>query len=344
MAKVSIIVPCYNVERFLDRCIKTLISQTLTDLEIILVDDGSPDNVGSMCDKYAKIDSRIVVIHKRNGGLGFARNSGLEVATGDYIAFVDSDDYVDINMYATLFTTAEKENADAVFCGFCLETREGQWERSAEVNKITVWEDRKVSDFMLDMVANAPVFTKERNYYMSVWHAIYRREIIEKHKVRFVSEREYASEDIPFQVDFLMHSKRVVYLPENFYYYCLNGASLTSTFKAEKYERFRRLRNLLLLKLEGVENSTERCNRFFIGYTRTQLHHLMLSEESNKYERIKEIVHDPIWNELKYSYPARNFKRLDIELIYQMILGKRIFMLWSLSKLTNFAKIVLHRR
>lgn len=343
MAKVSIIVPCYNVERFLDRCIKTLISQTLTDLEIILVDDGSPDNVGLMCDEYAKIDSRIVVIHKRNGGLGLARNSGLEVASGDYIAFVDSDDYVDINMYATLYTAAEKENADVAFCGFWLEDRERQWIRSAEVSSVTVWENRKVSDFMLDMVANASIIRKERTYSMSVWHAIYRREIIEKYKIRFVSEREYASEDIPFQVDFLMRSKRVVYLPDNFYYYCLNATSLTSTFKVEKYERFRKLRNLLLMKLEGLQNSTERCNRFFIGYTRTQLHHLMLSEESNKYERIKEIVHDPIWDELKYSYPARNFKRLDIKLIYQMILGKKIFMIWSLSKLTNFAKKLLQR-
>ena len=89
---VSVIVPIYNVERYLDECIKSIISQSFINLEIILVDDGSPDRCPEMCDGYAKQDQRIKVIHKKNGGLGFARNSGLDVATGDYVMFVDSDD------------------------------------------------------------------------------------------------------------------------------------------------------------------------------------------------------------------------------------------------------------
>ena len=96
--KVSIIVPIYNVERFLDRCMDSLLNQTLKDIEIIMVDDGSPDNCPQMCDEYAKNDSRVKVIHKKNAGLGMARNSGLEIATGEYVAFVDSDDYVDCHM------------------------------------------------------------------------------------------------------------------------------------------------------------------------------------------------------------------------------------------------------
>lgn len=93
--KVSIIVPIYNVEKYLDRCMASLLNQTLEDIEIIMVDDGSPDRCPKMCDEYAKKDSRVKVVHKKNGGLGYARNSGLDVATGEYVAFVDSDDYVD---------------------------------------------------------------------------------------------------------------------------------------------------------------------------------------------------------------------------------------------------------
>ena len=116
--KISIIVPIYNVEAYLDRCMQSLIMQTLREIEIIMVDDESPDNCPTICDNYAKQDSRIKVIHKKNGGLGFARNSGLEIATGKYIAFLDSDDFVDISMYETLYNTATQYNLDTVFCGF----------------------------------------------------------------------------------------------------------------------------------------------------------------------------------------------------------------------------------
>ena len=99
MPKVSIIVPCWGVEKYLDRCVESLVNQTLKDIEIILVDDESPDRVPVMCDDWAKKDSRIRVIHKKNGGLGFARNSGLDIATGEYVTFCDSDDYIEQEAY-----------------------------------------------------------------------------------------------------------------------------------------------------------------------------------------------------------------------------------------------------
>ena len=102
MEKISVIVPVYRVEKYLRRCIESIINQDYSNLEIILVDDGSDDSSPQICDYYEKIDSRIIVIHQRNGGLSCARNRGLEVATGDYIGFVDSDDYIERNMYSTL--------------------------------------------------------------------------------------------------------------------------------------------------------------------------------------------------------------------------------------------------
>ena len=108
MCKVSVIVPCYGVEAYLDRCMASLLTQTLDDIEIIMVDDGSPDRVPFMCDDYAKKDSRIKIIHKENGGLGYARNSGLEIAKGEYVAFVDSDDFVSTNMYESMYMEAKE--------------------------------------------------------------------------------------------------------------------------------------------------------------------------------------------------------------------------------------------
>ena len=113
--KVSIIVPVWGGERGLARCVESLVNQTLKDIEIILVDDESPDRVPEMCDEWAKKDSRIKVIHKKNGGLGYARNSGLEIAKGEYVAFLDSDDYVDLQAYETVFNEAIKDNLDVCY-------------------------------------------------------------------------------------------------------------------------------------------------------------------------------------------------------------------------------------
>ena len=107
---ISVIIPVYKVERYLDKCVNSVLSQTYTNLEIFLVDDGSPDNSGMMCDKYARDDSRVKVIHKKNGGLSDARNAAIDVATGDWLTFIDSDDYVAPDYVDTLYTLVSEKN------------------------------------------------------------------------------------------------------------------------------------------------------------------------------------------------------------------------------------------
>ena len=106
---ISVIVPVYKVEKYIHRCIDSILAQTFTDFELILVDDGSPDCCGSICDEYAKKDSRVTVIHKKNGGLSDARNAGLDFAMGDYILFVDSDDYIDADLLEQTYSAASSE-------------------------------------------------------------------------------------------------------------------------------------------------------------------------------------------------------------------------------------------
>lgn len=117
MCKISIIVPVYNVEKYLKKCVDSILAQTFKDFELILVDDGSPDNSGAMCDQYAKEDARVKVIHKENGGLSSARNAGIEAAKGDYLGFIDSDDFIATDMYELLYTNSIKEDADVSICG-----------------------------------------------------------------------------------------------------------------------------------------------------------------------------------------------------------------------------------
>lgn len=118
MPKISVIVPVYKVEDFLHRCVQSILSQTHKDLEVILVDDGSPDGCPAICDAYAEKDPRVKVIHKQNGGLSDARNAGLDIATGEYIGFVDSDDLIEPDMYAVLLAALEQQGADMAICNY----------------------------------------------------------------------------------------------------------------------------------------------------------------------------------------------------------------------------------
>lgn len=340
MSKISIIVPIYNVEKYLDRCMQSLLNQTLKDIEIIMVDDGSPDRCPQMCDEYAKRDVRIKVIHKENAGLGYARNSGLEIATGEYVAFVDSDDYVNIKMYENLYNSAKQKNADAVFCGFYTELKHGKWEESGEVSENKVWQGDDVKNFMLDMIASAPHEKKERKYQMSVWHSIYRNKIIKDNNITFCSERDVGSEDLPFQIDFLKLSKTIVYLKDSFYRYCFNVTSLTKTFSLERYERYKALR-VCLMKKQCDKIFIQRVERLFIGYSRSFIGNISNSNRKDKKGILKNIVNDSIWNDVQKSYKT-SWLPLYSRIYYCLILNKNINLIILYSKILNLIKSVRH--
>lgn len=337
--KVSIIVPIYNVEKYLDRCIQSLINQTLKEIEIVLVDDGSPDNCPQMCDEYAKKDSRIKVIHKKNAGLGYARNSGMEIMTGEYVAFVDSDDFVDVKMYEVLYESAKQNDCDAVFCGFRTETSKGIWVNSDEVHQNELWEKEEVQHFMLNMIASGPRIKKERLYQMSVWHSIYKNKIIKENEILFPSEREVVSEDIPFQIDFLLKADKVAYIKNVFYSYCLNGTSLTATFKFEKFDRFKRLRICLLDKCNSLD-FRNRVNRLFIGYSRS-LCFQYCSINNSKSIHLKKVLEDNIWKTIDNEFSV-SYLPLYSRVIYMAILSRNYKLVFFLLKIMlgvkNFKK------
>lgn len=341
--KLSIIVPIYNVEKYLDRCMQSLLGQTLKEIEIILVDDGSPDRCPQMCDEYARMDDRVKVIHKENAGLGYARNSGLDIAQGEYIAFVDSDDYIERSMYEDLYREAVKSDADVVFAGFKTETQPGIWKDSNEVSQRTEWNGEGVKEFMLDMIACAPHVKQERKYQMSVWHSIYRTSIIREKNLRFLSERDVASEDLPFQVDFLQCTKKVVYLPKSYYYYCLNGTSLTASFKPEKFVGYKSLYKLLIEKVGSGKLQQERVDRFFIGYSRSHLTHLIQSQISNKRKWLKDNLDDDIWFILSSRYSPSKLSVYP-RIFYYLTIKKHSILLECYIKIITIMKQLTNRR
>lgn len=237
--KVSIVVPVYNVENYVARCIDSLVNQTLRNIEIILVDDGSTDSSGKICNEFAKRDERIRVIHKDNGGLGYARNSGMEIARGEYIGFVDSDDYVDTKMFEALFSYASEYDSDYVRCEHIIVDDEGNEKLREQYHlESGIYSKTEIQEKLL-----CPMFGKdigegkEAHVGISVWRAIFRTSIIKEHHLFFPSEREVISEDIPFNLDFLMHAHTAYVTNEGFYYYVERGDSLTKTFRKDRFDK-----------------------------------------------------------------------------------------------------------
>jgi len=241
--KVSIIVPVYNAEKYLDRCLNSLINQTLKDIEIILVDDSSPDSSPEICDKAKKKDSRIKVIHKKNEGAGIARNEGLKIATGKYIGFIDSDDYIDFKMFENLYNVAEKYHSDLVMSGVLfvdgnMFSKEGECVRKSYFGADTHFEtEEDLKKLRLGIVGAPPGEYDDSKYGMSVWKNLFRLDIIQKNNLLFESEREMLSEDALFMIDYISCIKKATGINDSFYYYCRNEESISKSYMKERLEK-----------------------------------------------------------------------------------------------------------
>lgn len=213
---ISIIVPIYNVEKYLDECVNSIVAQSYKNLEIILVNDGSPDNSPRICDEWASKDPRIKVIHKVNGGLSDARNAGIDACTGEYVMFVDSDDYIVPNMAERLLDTLLIHKCDIV-CGGYQRTYNGENIQSVSPTKEVT--------FVVDGISQLKrMLNSEIN--CSVWGNLYTRKIIANH--RFIKGRY--NEDVIFLFQIYPYCKKVVNIKEFLYYYRVNENSITASF------------------------------------------------------------------------------------------------------------------
>ena len=242
MDKISVVVPVYNVEPYLQRAVDSLLCQTYENLQIILVNDGSPDRCGEMCDAYAQKDSRVQVIHKENGGLSSARNAGIDLADGAYIAFLDSDDYFQPTMLERLYTVAEKENCDIVQCEFYRFCDDPSHDpEPGEVQIIT-------PDQALTCI-DEPV-------YMAAWNKLYKRELFEK--IRFPHGKIH--EDVGTTYRLFYEAGRIAVMKDAMYGYYENPDSITtSKVKMNKLDLVDMYaEQVIFFKEKGLENNRKR--------------------------------------------------------------------------------------
>lgn len=204
---LSIIVPIFNRETHLRRCLDSLVKQTYTDIEIILVDDGSTDRSGCICDEYAAIDNRIVVIHQENQGVVAARRNGYSLSTGDYIAFVDSDDWVEWDMYATLMHEVQETNAERVFCDFYQEN-----EAESKVKEV-VFENEPPAMLALILAFRTPI---------EIWDGLFKRELV-KRTFEICISNVAPAEDYLFNVVSLCLRPKLAVVKKPLYHYNMSS-------------------------------------------------------------------------------------------------------------------------
>lgn len=223
--KISVVVPVYNVEKYVRDCINAIRNQTYTNLEIILVDDGSEDSSGKICDEYAAIDNRIRVIHKTNGGMSDARNAGIEIATGEWFVFIDSDDFVHLRMIEVLYHTAKKYEVSMVWCDF-VQSDEGGTLLEQPDEKILTEEKYEVQ-VLSKQEAEMQFYTIGRmSECMVPWNKIYKREIIGygEDAIRYPVGKVF--EDGFTTYRFIYRADKVVLVRFPLYYYRQRGGSI----------------------------------------------------------------------------------------------------------------------
>lgn len=227
--KVSIVVPVYKVEKYLEKCINSIINQTLKEIEIILVDDGSPDKCGEICDYYSKLDNRVRVIHKINNGLAEARNSGMDIATGEYICFVDSDDWVEPYYVERMYNKVKKHDSDICMCGFYIDYQDENYTQIVNCKKDYDINGRDNYGLEFIEIINGIGF-------VLAWNKLYRLDLLKKNNIKF-SKDVLITEDLVFNCKVLKKIDRLSVVGEPLYHYIRYDGTILSKYQSSYYEK-----------------------------------------------------------------------------------------------------------
>ncbi|WP_103977634.1 glycosyltransferase family 2 protein [Lysinibacillus sphaericus] len=343
MPLLSIIVPIYNVELYLQQCVDSILRQTFEDFELILVNDGSTDNSPNICDEYAARDARIIVVHKENGGLVSARKAGLSIAKGKYIGYVDSDDWIEADMYQALCDAAQAFNVDIVICDI-IENYLDYEVRSTQIVKPGLYrKDRMIKEVY-------PMMLYAGRYYQfglfpSVSNKIFKKSLLEKFQFR-VDDQIRMGEDVACTYPSLLNAKSIYLLDKQYlYHYRKNPSSMTASYDQKFFEKilvlYKHLRGLspapyfanqlqyylTYLVIAGVHNEFHRENKKSLREKRVFLKKML------KHRDINEVLQAICPNTLPFK----------VKIITVLLKRQSIFLLYVLARMkqkTNFRKAI----
>lgn len=282
MDLVTVVIPVYNTKAYLDSCLESVVNQTYRNLQILLIDDGSTDGSGKRCDQWAERDGRITVIHKKNEGLGMARNTGMGYAAGDYLCFLDSDDC----LHPAALEIARRECRDAVFYGFRSMDADGALREARKPEQKIIISGTEVQTRLLPKLISG-----ESGLQPSVCWAMFSMEVVRRANWSFPSEREIICEDIYALLELFPYIKEAAILPEALYYYRKNQTSLSRHYREDRFEqaaRFYLQVCSLCGKLDYPEAVMQACGEPFLSLT------ILALKQARSDREVQKILESPV--------------------------------------------------
>lgn len=306
---ISVIVPVYNSEKYLKRCIDSILNQTYKAIELILVDDGSPDNCGKICDEYAKKDKRVRVIHKTNAGVSAARNSGLEIASGNYATFVDSDDYIEPEMYSNMMEKVHQYNCDVVMCDCIKDFTDHSEIYTHDIRAGFYDKEQLVNEYYPHLLMMENI-----EYPATISNCLILFNRNKLGNLRYVVGVRY-SEDLLFGAQLVYNTDSFYYMKEQAYYhYYMNPTSATHKFTVDKWNDYKTLHfeiNKYFSECESFDFShqIDLCLLFFVYNSVSNIFSADNLEREKKFEIVRNILGD---NEVRRMFSNIKVLKLPI--------------------------------
>ena len=341
---ISIIVPVYNVENYLHRCVESIRNQSYKNLEIILVDDGSTDQCPQICDDYATQDKRIEVIHRENGGQGLARNSALDVATGSYVAFIDSDDWISPDHIKKLYEELKRCSAD-VAIGSYTAVGSDQSQRLCRTSlEERIYEGQEiVAKLILPLIGADAGFHSDVQVNASSSMSLYSMKIIAEHGIRYLDVRQVVGEDLFFNLDIYFRAKKIVVVDEFGYFYFENASSTSRKYDSNRFLRTLEFKKMLEARADhfGLTSEAEmRIERSFLMKIRIIIRLIVTASELTRTEKIQEIkgiLENDTVNGSLMRYPIESFIPA-IRLLAKLMRDRKAVLVYYLMKFRENAK------
>lgn len=331
---ISVIVPMYNAEKTIEKCVKSIQVSEYREIEIILINDGSKDKTLEICRKLQNNDERIYIIDKKNSGAGESRTEGLKVARGEFVSFVDADDWISKEMYSKMIKVVKSEDADVCFCGFVDWDGMGNNVESRILFPNTIYKEDEIKSKIMH---NCICYTnnKNENAIFATWVGLYRRRVIEENNIVFFNERECYSEDSLFNLYFLGSARKCAFLKECLYHHT-HGESTLSTLYDERYKKVDVWYEYVekILQQQGIEKKlSSYLKRTYLGEFEKRVNNLinMGIRENEKLAQVSEIRKDykyidkiNVWKIKGVSFRFKLKKYLLIKHIYLYLKLKNI--------------------
>lgn len=262
---ISVIIPVYNVEKYLRRCLESIINQTYMNLEIIIVNDGSLDSSLQICKEYQSVDKRIIIIDKVNEGVSVARNTGINAASGKYIAFVDPDDWIEFNMYQNMYNTIEKHKCNIAFCNYYKDSKYSSSIKLLNIKKDVLGKLDIINELIGNMIGIEDILPRYRYVMGCVWRCLYLKEFLDNNNLRFTPGITIM-EDLIFNIEALIYTDKVCIDQGIYYHYVKNKKSVLHSYNEKMWQDQIMVYNILEKLLKDADLDEYMRNRLDLRY------------------------------------------------------------------------------